>query len=124
MLNASYTQFKYTNLDLGNNVSIDNPNISQIIANAGYIYPLTSSLTWGNVARYHGQKELANSSGTIDPVLLLDTTLRYHFKKDFIASLNVKNLLNTIYYYPASGTNVVPMQREGRVIYADIQYDF
>ena len=124
MLNASYTQYKYTNVALGENIEINNPDISQSIAHAAYIYPITPLLSWSNVARYYGKKELAKYKGTIDDVMLLDSTLRYRFKKDFTTSLMVKNLLDTTYYYPSLGTNIAPMQREGRVIYANIQYDF
>lgn len=124
MLNGSYTQYKYTNVNLGTNIEIDNPNISQVMAHAAYIYPITSSLSWSNVARYYGKKELAKYDSTIDNVVLLDSTLRYHFNKDFTTSFIVKNLLDTTYYYPSTGINVAPMQREGRVLYATVQYDF
>lgn len=124
MLNGSYTQYRYTNVKLGTNIEIDNPNISQVIAHAAYSYPITSSLSWGNVARYYGKKELAKYNGTIDDVLLLDSTLLYRFNKDFTTSFIVKNVLDTTYYYPSAGTNVAPMQREGRVLYATLQYDF
>lgn len=124
MLNASYTQYKYTNVNLGETIAFNNPNISQVMAHAAYNYPITSALSWSNVARYYGKKELAKYNGTIDDVLLLDSTLRYSFTKDFTTSLMVKNVLNTTYYYPSSGINVAPMQREGRVIYAALQYDF
>lgn len=124
MINGSYTQYNYTNVNLGTNVQIDNPNISQVLAHAAYIYPITSSLGWNNVARYYGKKELAKYNGKIDDVLLFDSTLRYCYNKDFTTSLMVKNALNSTYYYPSSGMNVAPMQQEGRVIYATLQYDF
>ncbi|OHD88504.1 TonB-dependent receptor [Sulfuricurvum sp. RIFCSPLOWO2_12_FULL_43_24] len=124
MLNGSYTQYKYTNVNLGTNIEIDNPNISQVMAHAAYIYPVMSSLNWSNVARYYGKKELAKYNGEIDDVLLVDSTLQYRFSKDLTAAFIVKNVFDTTYYYPSSGINVSPMQREGRVVYANLQYDF
>jgi outer membrane receptor protein involved in Fe transport len=124
MLNGRYTEYKYTNVNLGTDVKIDNPNISQVMAHAAYLYPLTSSLSWSNVARYYGKKELAKYNGEIDDVVLWDSTLNYRYSKDITASLIVKNAFDTIYYCPSAGTNVAPIQREGRVIYASLEYDF
>lgn len=124
MLNTSYTHYEYTNVNLGTDIHMDNPNISQVLAHAAYLYPITSSLSWSNVARYYSKKELAKYNGEIDDALLWDSTLNYRYSKDITASFIVKNMFDTTYYYPSAGTNVAPMQREGRIMYATMQYDF
>lgn len=124
MLNGSYTHYEYTNVNLGTDIHMDNPNISQVLAHVAYLYPITSTLSWSNVAHYYSKKEVAKYNGTIDDAVLLDSTLNYRYSKDIIASLIVKNAFDTTNYTPSSGTNIAPMQREGRVMYATLEYDF
>ena len=126
MVNASYTKFKYANevfKGMGT-VKLESPDISEFITHIAYLYPLNSSLTWGNTLRHYSKKEPSSSSYTIDAVTLIDSTINYHFKKDFTASFTMKNLLNTKYYYPDNGINTSAMQREGRTLYANLQYNF